>query len=548
MSLSHALLGLLAVAPASGYELTKEFERDLGRYAWQAGHTSIYPELGKLAARGLVHVTHEGRGARAYDTARPGRGAALVLARRAGRPCATSGAGCSCSLRWSPPTSAWCSPDRRARTAAAAKLQVCLWKEHRDGPHAGLTCSPRSTGSASTAVRLGGVDSTGSAESVPAGRTVTCADGVASSHRQTWAEPGPNLGEVPQPEQWTTPLTDRSYFGRGAGPVPGPRRLVIVDSGTAVRSCRHPRDHYRRAPPYRTSVSSRRCARSSGAPTLLRPRRRWSRRGRPLRTALDPDGTGTGPGDQLSNGGFGRRAGRRGGRRRVRTAAGGGPGAGRRVAGRATGARGGAFPLAGACLRGHRTAFAATGRPAGYARVRRLQADARADPGRPQRAVADRAAGGGHPTGARRRTARAGIPPVRAAGRGAGVPPGHRLLVDELVEPGPAAGGRGARVERADGMPPTPRGSRAIARSWAARTTSPGWRAAAARLTTLTGPEERARRGQRSRSSTRRRTPCSSIWPGAVGQLFATVARRSGSASVPAARRRRGLAVADRPS
>ncbi len=74
MSLSHALLGLLAVAPASGYELTKEFEQEIGRYAWQAGHTSIYPELGKLAARGLVHVTHEGaRGAKTYDVTEDGR-------------------------------------------------------------------------------------------------------------------------------------------------------------------------------------------------------------------------------------------------------------------------------------------------------------------------------------------------------------------------------------------------------------------------------------------------------------------------------------------
>lgn len=74
MSLPHALLGLLAVAPASGYELTKEFEQEIGRYAWQAGHTSIYPELGKLAARGLVHVTHEGaRGAKTYDVTPEGR-------------------------------------------------------------------------------------------------------------------------------------------------------------------------------------------------------------------------------------------------------------------------------------------------------------------------------------------------------------------------------------------------------------------------------------------------------------------------------------------
>jgi DNA-binding PadR family transcriptional regulator len=74
MSLPHALLGLLAIAPASGYELTKEFERDLGRYAWNAGHTSIYPELGKLAGQGLVRVTHEGaRGAKTYDITPEGR-------------------------------------------------------------------------------------------------------------------------------------------------------------------------------------------------------------------------------------------------------------------------------------------------------------------------------------------------------------------------------------------------------------------------------------------------------------------------------------------
>jgi DNA-binding PadR family transcriptional regulator len=74
MSLAHALLGLLAVQPRSGYELTKEFEGYLGRYAWQAGHTSIYPELGKLAERGLIEVTHEGaRGSRTYAATTAGR-------------------------------------------------------------------------------------------------------------------------------------------------------------------------------------------------------------------------------------------------------------------------------------------------------------------------------------------------------------------------------------------------------------------------------------------------------------------------------------------
>lgn len=73
-SLSHALLGLLAVQPASGYELSKEFDGELGRYAWQAGHTSIYPELNRLAERGLVVVTDSGpRGRRTYEVTEAGR-------------------------------------------------------------------------------------------------------------------------------------------------------------------------------------------------------------------------------------------------------------------------------------------------------------------------------------------------------------------------------------------------------------------------------------------------------------------------------------------
>jgi DNA-binding PadR family transcriptional regulator len=74
MSLPHALLGLLAVAPRSGYELTKAFAGDLGRYAWQAGHTSIYPELARMAEGGLIEMTHEGaRGARTYAVTDAGR-------------------------------------------------------------------------------------------------------------------------------------------------------------------------------------------------------------------------------------------------------------------------------------------------------------------------------------------------------------------------------------------------------------------------------------------------------------------------------------------
>jgi DNA-binding PadR family transcriptional regulator len=74
MSLPHALLGLLAAAPATGYELAREFEREIGTYAWQAGHASIYPELAKLAARDLVRVVQEGaRGSKTYDITDEGR-------------------------------------------------------------------------------------------------------------------------------------------------------------------------------------------------------------------------------------------------------------------------------------------------------------------------------------------------------------------------------------------------------------------------------------------------------------------------------------------
>jgi PadR family transcriptional regulator AphA len=74
VSLRHALLGLLAVRPASGYQLTQQFAGPLGHYAWQAGHTRIYPELAKLADDGLASLIAEGaRGSRTYDITDAGR-------------------------------------------------------------------------------------------------------------------------------------------------------------------------------------------------------------------------------------------------------------------------------------------------------------------------------------------------------------------------------------------------------------------------------------------------------------------------------------------
>lgn len=67
MSLRHALLGLLADEPASGYALTRKFEASLNRYAWSARHSQIYPELARLADEGLIEVAEEGaRGRRTY--------------------------------------------------------------------------------------------------------------------------------------------------------------------------------------------------------------------------------------------------------------------------------------------------------------------------------------------------------------------------------------------------------------------------------------------------------------------------------------------------
>jgi DNA-binding PadR family transcriptional regulator len=74
VSLRHALLGLLAEEPASGYDLTRKFERVLQRYAWHARNSQIYPELNHLAGDGLATVVEEGpRGRRTYAITDAGR-------------------------------------------------------------------------------------------------------------------------------------------------------------------------------------------------------------------------------------------------------------------------------------------------------------------------------------------------------------------------------------------------------------------------------------------------------------------------------------------
>jgi DNA-binding PadR family transcriptional regulator len=64
--LRHALLGLLAERPMSGYELAQRFEASVGA-TWSAGHSQIYPELNRMAGEGLAAAGAPGpRGRKTY--------------------------------------------------------------------------------------------------------------------------------------------------------------------------------------------------------------------------------------------------------------------------------------------------------------------------------------------------------------------------------------------------------------------------------------------------------------------------------------------------
>jgi len=66
--LRHGLLDLLAGEAMSGYDLARLFGASMGN-VWPAQHSQIYPELGKLAAEGLISQTGQGaRGRKVYET------------------------------------------------------------------------------------------------------------------------------------------------------------------------------------------------------------------------------------------------------------------------------------------------------------------------------------------------------------------------------------------------------------------------------------------------------------------------------------------------
>jgi len=73
MSLRHALLGLLAEKPASGYDLLKQFETSLAM-VWPAKQSQVYGELAKLSEGGLIEITETGaRNRREYGITDAGR-------------------------------------------------------------------------------------------------------------------------------------------------------------------------------------------------------------------------------------------------------------------------------------------------------------------------------------------------------------------------------------------------------------------------------------------------------------------------------------------
>jgi PadR family transcriptional regulator, regulatory protein AphA len=73
MSLRHALLGMLAEGPYTGWGLLKSFKGSLG-YAWPALHSQIYPELARLREAGLIEQVGEGpRGSKTYEATEAGR-------------------------------------------------------------------------------------------------------------------------------------------------------------------------------------------------------------------------------------------------------------------------------------------------------------------------------------------------------------------------------------------------------------------------------------------------------------------------------------------
>jgi PadR family transcriptional regulator, regulatory protein AphA len=66
-TLGHALLGVLAEGPRTGYALVRHLAQSVA-YAWPASHSQVYPELARLREAGLIRETGAApRGGRVYE-------------------------------------------------------------------------------------------------------------------------------------------------------------------------------------------------------------------------------------------------------------------------------------------------------------------------------------------------------------------------------------------------------------------------------------------------------------------------------------------------
>jgi len=66
-TLGHALLGVLAEGPRTGYGLVRHLAQSIA-YAWPASHSQVYPELARLREAGLIREGAAApRGGRVYE-------------------------------------------------------------------------------------------------------------------------------------------------------------------------------------------------------------------------------------------------------------------------------------------------------------------------------------------------------------------------------------------------------------------------------------------------------------------------------------------------
>ena len=71
-TLGHALLGVLAEGPRTGYGLVRHLAQSIA-YAWPASHSQVYPELARLREAGLIREGAAApRGGRIYEVTEAG--------------------------------------------------------------------------------------------------------------------------------------------------------------------------------------------------------------------------------------------------------------------------------------------------------------------------------------------------------------------------------------------------------------------------------------------------------------------------------------------